>query len=291
MGDIAAGLSVSVIKNALYKVLKLKDISELGDNIVVQGGAFRNPSIQRALELHTGKKVICSDIPEQMGAYGAAIFALEKSKLNNDTSFKGLDYINVADNYKTKNIQCKGCENNCKITKFTFWDENDFFSGNKCEKFIFNKGEDFERGENLFDYKYEQLFNRETKSNANPIKTIGIPRVLGIYESFPFWNTLFNECGFNVELSDVSTMDLFEKGLGTVMSDSICFPAKIVHGHIFSLAEKNIDRIFYPMVIYEQNEFEESDNSYNCPLVSSYADVIRSSINPENNLNIPFDQP
>jgi predicted CoA-substrate-specific enzyme activase len=291
VGDIAAGLSVSVIKNALYKVLKLKDISELGDNIVVQGGAFRNPSIQRALELHTGKKVICSDIPEQMGAYGAAIFALEKSKLNSQTSFKGLDNLDVAENYSTKNIECKGCENNCKITRFTFWDENNFFSGNKCENFFFNKGEDFERGENLFDYKYEQLFNRETKSNINPIKTIGIPRVLGIYESFPFWNTLFNECGLNVELSDASTMELFEKGLGTVMSDSICFPAKIVHGHIFNLAEKNIDRIFFPMVIYEQNEFEESDNSYNCPLVSSYADVIKSSINPAKNLNIPFDQP
>jgi len=292
VGDIAAGLSVSVIKNALYKVLKLKDISELGENIVVQGGAFRNPSIQRALELHTSKKVICSDIPEQMGAYGAAIFALEKSKLNgNITNFKGFEQLDTADEYKTKNIQCKGCENNCRITKFTFWNENDFFSGNKCEKYFFNKGADYQRGLNLFDYKFEQLFNRQTKSNAKPIQTIGIPRVLNIFENFPFWNTLFNECGINVELSDASTMDLLERGLGTVMSDSICFPAKIVHGHIFNLADKEIDRIFYPMVIYEQNEFAESDNSFNCPLVSSYADVIKSSINPEKSFNIPFDQP
>ena len=192
---------------------------------------------------------------------------------------------------KNKDIQCKGCENNCRITKFTFWNENDFFSGNKCEKFFFNKGEDFERGENLFDYKYDLLFNRVTNANSNPLLTIGIPRALNIYENFPFWNTFFNECGINVELSNASTMDLFEKGLGTVMSDSICFPAKIVHGHIFNLAEKNVDRIFYPMIIYEKNEFEESDNSYNCPLVSSYADVIKSSINPEKNFNIPFDQP
>jgi predicted CoA-substrate-specific enzyme activase len=292
VGDIAAGLSVSVIKNALYKVLKLKDISDLGDNIVVQGGAFRNPSIQRALELHTGKKVICSDIPEQMGAYGAAIFALEKSQVHgNDTSFSGLDEIDIVDNYKTKDLQCKGCENNCRISKFTFWNDNDFYSGNKCEKYFFNKGEGTERGENLFDYKYELLFNRETKTNTNPVFTIGIPRVLNTYENFPFWNTFFNECGINVVLSDSSTIDLFEKGLGTVMSDSICFPAKIVHGHIFNLAEKEIDRFFYPMVIYEQNDFEESDNSYNCPLVSSYADVIKSSINPEKNFNIPFDQP
>lgn len=292
VGDIAAGLSVSVIKNALYKVLKLKDIGELGENIVVQGGAFRNPSIQRALEIHTGKKVICSDIPEQMGAYGAAIFALEKYLVaNGTTSFPGLDKLELADEYKTKNIQCKGCENNCRITKFTFWNENDFFSGNKCEKHFFNKGNDQQKGFNLFDFKYNLLFNRETKTNEQPILTLGIPRTLNIFENFPFWNTFFNECGINVELSDASTMELFETGLGTVMSDSICFPAKIVHGHIFNLKQKNIDRIFYPMVIYEQNEFLGSDNSFNCPLVSSYADVIKSSINPAKSFNIPFDHP
>lgn len=292
VGDIAAGLSVSVIKNALYKVLKLKDIQELGEHIVVQGGAFRNPSIQRALEMHTGKKVICSDIPEQMGAYGAAIYALEKRKLSNEeTSFIGIDNLDLVDDYKTKNIQCKGCENNCRITKFTFWDKNDFFSGNKCEKFFFNKGDDYKKGINIVDIKYDLLFSRETKTNKNPLFTIGLPRVLNIYENFPFWNTFFNSCGINVELSDASTMDLFEQGLGTVMSDSICFPAKIVHGHIANLKDKNIDRIFYPMIIYEKNEFAESDESFNCPLVSSYADVIKSSINPAKNYNIPFDQP
>jgi len=292
VGDIAAGLSVSVIKNALYKVLKLKDITELGDNIVVQGGAFRNPSILRALEMHTGKKVICSDMPEQMGAYGAAIYACEMSKKNGSaTKFRGLENIESIDNYSTKNLQCKGCENNCQITKFTFWNENDFFSGNKCEKIFFNKGVEENKGFNLFDYKYNLLFNRETKTNNPPILTLGIPRVLNMFENFPFWNTLFNECGINVELSDASTVQLFEKGLGTVMSDSICFPAKMVHGHIFNLATKKIDRIFYPMVIYEQNQFESTDNSFNCPLVSSYADVIKSSINPEKNFKIPFDQP
>ena len=292
IGDIAAGLSVSVIKNALYKVLKLKDISELGDNIVVQGGAFRNPSILRALEIHTGKKVICSDMPEQMGAYGAAIFACEMSQQNgHQTKFLGLENLESIDKYSTKNIQCKGCENNCQITKFTFWNENDFFSGNKCEKNFFNKGAEVNKGFNLFDYKYNLLFDRETKSNLKPILTIGIPRVLNMFENFPFWNTLFNACGINVELSDASTVDLFENGLGSVMSDSICFPAKIVHGHIFNLATKKIDRIFYPMVIYEQNEFLNTDNSFNCPLVSNYADVIKSSINPEKNFKIPFDQP
>lgn len=291
-GDIAAGLSISVIKNALYKVLKLKDISDLGDHVVVQGGAFKNPSIQKALEAHIGKKVICSDMPEQMGAYGAAIYALEMYELNSSKSkFPGLENIESFNSYATKDIQCKGCENNCKISKFTFENGNEFFSGNKCEKIYYNKGSEKTKGYNLFDYKNKILINRPTKTNQNPKLTIGIPRVLNMYENFPFWNTLFNTCGINIEISDASTMSLYEKGLGTVMSDSICFPAKIVHGHIYNLSEKKIDRIFYPMVLFEQNEFEESDNSYNCPLVSNYADVIKSSINPEKNFRIPFDNP
>jgi predicted CoA-substrate-specific enzyme activase len=292
VGEIAAGLSISVIKNALYKVLKLKDISELGNHIVVQGGAFRNPSIHKALEEHTGKRVICSDMPEQMGAYGAAIYALEKSRIDNsDSKFPGFDNLKSINEYTTKNIQCRGCENNCRISKFTFWNENDFFSGNKCEKFFFNKGSEKVKGYNLFDFKNNLLVERPTKTNAFPKLTLGIPRVLNFYENFPFWNTLFNGCGINVELSDASTMPLYEKGLGTVMSDSICFPAKVVHGHIYNLVEKKVDRIFYPMVLFEQNEFNETDNSYNCPLVSNYADVIKSSINPEKNFKIPIDTP
>jgi len=292
VADIAAGLSISVIKNALYKVLKITDVNVLGDHIVVQGGAFRNPSIQRALELHVGKKVICSDMPEQMGAYGAAIYALEKSRVDKSKSgFPGFDNLESINEFTTKSIQCRGCENNCRISKFNFWNENDFFSGNKCEKFFFNKGSEQVKGANLFNFKNNLLIERPTKTNAFPVFTIGIPRVLNMFENFPFWNTLFNGCGINVELSDASTMSLYEKGLGTVMSDSICFPAKMVHGHIYNLLEKNVDRIFYPMVLFEQNEFCETDNSYNCPLVSNYADVIKSSINPEKNFNVKFDAP
>jgi predicted CoA-substrate-specific enzyme activase len=292
VGDIAAGLSISVIKNALYKVLKIKDISELGDRIVVQGGAFRNPSIQKALEVHAGKKVICSDMPEQMGAYGAAIFALEKNLVDpSESKFPGFDKLESVNGYTTKNIQCKGCENICRISKFTFWNENEFYSGNKCEKHFFNKGSEQNKGFNLVDFKNQLLIDRPAKTNQNPKLTLGIPRILNIYESFPFWNTLFNGCGINIELSDSSTVNLYEKGLGTVMSDSICFPAKMVHGHIYNLLEKKVDRIFYPMVLYEQFEFSETDNSFNCPLVSNYADVIKSSINPERNFKIPIDSP
>jgi predicted CoA-substrate-specific enzyme activase len=292
VGDIAAGLSISVIKNALYKVLKLKDISELGDHIVVQGGAFRNPSIHKALEMHTGKKVICSDMPEQMGAYGAAIYALEKYFAKPvETKFSGFENLEAINDYISKNTQCKGCENNCRISKFTFSNHNDFFSGNKCEKYFFNTGSQVHKGYNLFSFKNNLLVDRPTRTNAIPLLTIGIPRVLNMFENFPFWNTLFNECGINVELSDPSTMAIFEKGLGTVMSDSICFPAKMVHGHIYNLIDKKVDRIFYPLVLFEHNEFEESDNSFNCPLVSSYSDVIKSSINPMGNHQIPLDTP
>jgi len=313
--DIAAGLSISVIKNALFKVLKLKNISEIGDHIVVQGGAFRNPSIHKALEQMTDKKVICSDIPEQMGAYGAAIFALEKSLTEKkQTLFKGLDKLESLIDYNAKEIQCKGCENNCNISKFTFSNKNVFFSGNKCEKHFFNKGNNVAKGKNLFDYKYKLLFNRENQSAAgsgqsavgssqfpvlsnlqpatrNPQPIIGIPRVLNIYENYPFWHALFTSCGIKFELSDSSTVALYEKGLGSVMSDSICFPAKNVHGHINNLIGKKVDRIFFPMAIYEKNEFPESDNTFNCPLVSSYADVVKSSMNPEKKYNIPVDSP
>ena len=329
--DIAAGLSISVIKNALFKVLKLKNISEIGDHIVVQGGAFRNPSIHKALEQMTDKKVICSDIPEQMGAYGAAIFAFEKSLTDKkQTVFKGLNRLESLTDNSTKEIQCKGCENNCNISKFTFSNQNVFFSGNKCEKYFFNKGSNTEKGINLFDYKYKLLFERKfnnytgklngsklnrtnflkpetrnqklirTKKSINNNQhshifstniTIGIPRVLNIYENYPFWDAFFSSCGIKHKLSDPSTVSLYEKGLGSVMSDSICFPAKNVHGHINNLVEKNVDRIFFPMAIYAKNDFPESDNTFNCPLVSSYADVVKSSMNPEKKFNIPVDSP
>ena len=293
--DIAAGLSISVIKNALYKVLKLKNVEDIGNHIVVQGGAFRNPSVHKALEQMTDKKVICSDIPEQMGAFGAAIFALEKNFIDKKpTIFKGLENLDDLLDYQTKEIQCKGCENNCNISKFTFTNDNVFFSGNKCEKYFFNKGSHKEKGTNLFDFKYKLLFEKspvKEQKSPPPLPVIGIPRVLNMFENYPFWQKLFADCGIKHELSDPSTVAQFEKGLGSVMSDSICFPAKNVHGHIINLIEKKVDRIFFPMAIYEKNEFPESDNTFNCPIVSSYADVVRSSMNPEKKHGIPIDSP
>lgn len=290
--EISAGLSYSVIKNCLFKVLKLNNMSELGDHIVLQGGTFKNPALVRALEKLSGKTVMYSDIPELMGAYGAALIARQAYRQESKNStFIGLSNLDVVNNYTTKQVHCKGCENNCVITRFNFGKQRTFFSGNKCEKFFTSRGEKTESGINLFQYKQDLLFNRCQAQVENPRFTVGIPRVLNMFENFPFWHTLFTSCGIEVALSSPSTMNLAEKGLGTVMSDSICFPAKLVHGHILELVERKVDRIFYPMVIYEKRESDNENNTFNCPIVSSYPEVIDSAVNPAQCYQIPLDKP
>jgi len=293
IAEISAGLSYSVIKNCLFKVLKLHNMADLGDNIVLQGGTFKNPSIVRALELLTERKVNYSNIPELMGAYGASLISRQAYEANKEetTSFVGLANLEQVNNFKTRQVFCKGCENNCTITRFTFTNKKTFFSGNKCEKFFISKGEKIDAGFNLFEYKYNLLFQEDPAPPLKPKFTIGVPKILSLYENFPFWNRLFNACGIKVVLSASSTMALNEKGMGMVMSDSICFPAKLAHGHIVDLAEKKVDRIFYPTVIYEKSEFEDSVNSFNCPIVGSYGEVIESSTNPAKKYGIPFDKP
>ena len=291
--EISAGLSYSVIKNCLFKVLKMSNMSLMGDHIVLQGGTFKNPSIVRALEILSGKKVKYSDIPELMGAFGAALIAHKEyqKKPAANAKFIGLSNLESIKNYKTKQIHCNGCENNCAITIFTFPNKKTFYSGNKCTKFYSEKEETTIKGFNFPQFKNELLFNRNRSGHKNPKLTIGIPRCLNIYDNFPFWHTLFTQCNINVTLSSPSTMSLSEKGMGTIMSDNICFPAKLAHGHIFDLAEQKVDRIFYPVVVYTEKEFQDAVNSFNCPIVSSYADVIESAINPEKKFNIPLDKP
>ncbi len=292
--DIAAGLAYSVIKNSLFKVLKLKSVDELGERIVVHGGTFKNPAIHRALEVLTGRKVDICSIPELMGAVGAAITAQRLYLRNrNITQFIGLDKLETVAQYTSQPLRCKGCDNNCAITKFVFHNNEVFYSGNKCEKIFANKGNTSERGTNLYEVKNKLFFDRNVKPLIKIKKNIriGIPRALGIYENYPFWNTLFKCCGLEVVLSPVSTMDIYLKSMGTVMSDSICFPAKLMHGHIFQLIDQKVDRIFYPMIVFEQKEFEKAQNTYNCPIVSGYGDVIRSAIDPASKYNIPIDSP
>ncbi|MCD4743278.1 MAG: acyl-CoA dehydratase activase, partial [Desulfobacteraceae bacterium] len=253
--EISAGLSYSVIKNCLFKVLKLNDMSDMGDHIVLQGGTFKNPSIVRALEILSGKDVKYTDIPELMGAFGTALIAHKDYKNNpaHKTTFTDLSKLAQVEKYKTKQIHCKGCENTCAITIFTFPNEKKFYSGNKCTKFHSAQKEKTQKGFNFPKFKNELLFNRAMAVHKKPILTLGIPRCLNLYENFPFWHTLFTQCGINVKLSSQSTMKLSEKGMGTIMSDSICFPAKLAHGHIYDLAEQKVDRIFYPIVMYERN--------------------------------------
>lgn len=290
--EISAGLAYSVIKNCLFKVLKLTSMDELGDHVVLQGGTFKNPSVIRAMELLSGKDVKCTDIPELMGAYGAALIARQEYEtVHRASSFIGLDMLDSVQNYKTRQVLCKGCENLCSVTRFTFDNKASFFSGNKCEKFFTNRGEVKKQGNNLFEYKQQLLFERDESALEKPVFTIGIPRTLGIYESYPFWSTFFRACDIEVKLSSQSTMKLYEKGLGTVMSDSICFPAKLTHGHIVDLFEKQVDRVFYPLTFYELKEFEDSLNSFNCPIVSSYGEVIESAMSPDSKHGIPLDKP
>ncbi|QEN05493.1 CoA activase [Thiospirochaeta perfilievii] len=289
-GDIAAGLAISVVKNAFNKVLKLTDYSLLGDNIVVQGGTFKNPAVLRSLEKQVGKEVVRPDISELMGAYGSALVAKKKFyEEKSTTTFIGFDNLEKALDYNRKSSVCRGCENLCTVTTLTYQGKKSFFTGNKCEKIFSNQLKGSYKGENLHEIKKRLLFDRKLEPEGEPLLNIGIPRVLNMWEDFPFWSTLFVESGIKVTLSPPSTMPLAEKGYGTVMSENICFPAKIVNGHIYELIEEKVDRIFYPMVRYNRTENETSQNNYNCPVVTGYPEVIQSSVKPEEKFGIPFD--
>lgn len=290
--DLSAGLAYSVIKNCLNKVLKIKNYSTIGDNIVVQGGTFRNKAVFRSLELLSGKKIVVSDKPEMMGAYGVALYAASKAKTDKDrqSGFVGFDNLEAIKQYTTKISMCKGCTNNCHITVYTFPNGRVCYSGNKCEKTFTNNQISQEKGQNIFEYKKRLLFTtNQTSQTGKP--TIGIPRILNMYENFPFWNALFTNCGFQVVLSDESSNQIYKKGNGSIMSDNICFPAKLSHGHIVNLIEKKVDRIFSPLVVYEQKQFESTSNSYNCPIVTGYSEVLKSTSTLLDAAGIPFDSP
>ncbi len=223
--------------------------------------------------------------------YSRQNFDIEHKRLDMAQSGLQLDRIDELSAYDSKQLRCKGCENLCVVTKFIFQNGNSYYSGNKCEKVFSNKGKSSTQGANLYQYKNELLSKYASVALDNPKHVIGIPRVLNIFENLPFWSTLLTECGIGVVLSSPSTTKVYEKGLGTIMSDSICFPAKLVHGHIYDLAELKVQRIFFPIVIYERFEAKDAVNAYNCPIVSSYAEVVRSSINPEARWGIPLDSP
>ena len=294
VGDISAGLSYSVIKNAIQKVMKIRDTKKLGSHIVVQGGTFYNEAVLRAFELIVGRNVIRPDIAGLMGAYGMALLACEQYEANMDMEYKStistVEQINKLD-IKVSHTRCNGCENHCQLTINKFSNGKRHISGNRCEK-----GEGVITGNqelpNLAKYKFERTFGYTPLDEKDaPRGTIGIPRVLNMYEDYPFWFTLLTNLGFRVIISEKSTRKTYEKGMESMPSESVCYPAKLSHGHIVSLIEKGVKTIFYPCMPYSRKEFADANNRYNCPIVISYAEVIKNNVEELRTNNIKFMNP
>ena len=280
--DIAAGLAYSVIKNALYKVLKVKDPKDLGDHIVVQGGTFYNEAVLRAFEKLMGVEVIRPDVSGLMGAYGMALLASEAAEeLQNQHStlldMAGLKSLQVS----TSMRNCGLCSNNCMLTINAFSDGRTYVTGNRCDRGAGDMIQEKHKSvPNMVDAKLRRYFDYFLKKNIPEFEgklRIGIPRVLNIYEDFPFWFTFFHQLGCEVVLSNYTTKDQYNKAIDTIPSDTACYPAKAVHGHIRDLAEAQVDLIWYPCIQHGPKEFSR-DNNYHCPMVISYPELIRNNM-------------
>ncbi|PJM73715.1 activase [Bifidobacterium primatium] len=279
--NIAAGLCYSVVRNALYKVIKLRDAGELGDTVVVQGGTFLNDAVLRAFELLTEREVTRPNIAGLMGAYGAALTARmhyndddEPGKRSSILTGEALDNLSMT----SERDVCKLCQNHCKLTITTFADGSRYVTGNRCERGGDRNKQRSDRP-NLYEYKYKRCFSYRRLTDKKATRgEIGIPRVLNMYENYPFWFTLLTKLGFKVMISGRSNHELFETGIDSIASENICYPAKLVHGHIKWLLKKNIKTIFYPCVSYEENLVENTDNHYNCPVVANYPVVIGANM-------------
>ena len=289
VADISAGIALSVIKNALFKVIQVKDVAELGNNIVVQGGTFYNDAVLRSMELLLHKNVIRPDISGLMGAYGIALLAIERNQ-EQSTILSKEEFLNF--HIETKTYRCHGCGNNCLITTQIFPDGSRYSTGNRCEKGIGKQKLTKDATFNIYQYKYHRLFEHYQPLKNAPKGRIGIPRVLNMYEDFPFWFTFFTTLGYEVVLSGKSSAKLYYKGMSTIPSDSLCYPGKLVHGHIMDLIEKGISTIFYPCIPYNiKDSLHSSDNNYNCPIVASYAENIRANMDILRQKNITFLEP
>ena len=289
VADISAGLAYSVIKNALYKVIKVSDAKELGNHIVVQGGTFYNDAVLRSFERIADCQAIRPDIAGIMGAFGAALIARERYE-GKETSMLPIEKINTLQ-YSTKMANCKGCTNNCRLTINRFSGGRQYISGNRCERGI-GKEKNANHIPNLFEYKMKKLFGYTplTEDEA-PRGKVGIPRVLNMYENYPLWFTFFTKLGYQVVLSPVSTRKIYELGIESIPSESECYPAKLAHGHISWLLKQGVKFIFYPCIPYERNEDPGAVNHYNCPIVTSYAENIKNNVDELNNPEIRFMNP
>ena len=277
VSDISAGLAYSVIKNALFKVIKVSDATELGNHIVVQGGTFYNNAVLRSFEKIAHCEAIRPDIAGIMGAFGAALIARERYVDCEGTTMLSIEDIEAME-YSTTMTKCKGCTNNCRLTINHFSGGRKFITGNRCERGL-GKEKSANKLPNLFDYKLKRYFDYTPLSEEEARRgTIGIPRVLNLYENYPFWFTFFNQLGFRVVLSPVSTRKIYELGIESIPSESECYPAKLAHGHVQWLINQGIKTIFYPSIPYERQEFAEANNHYNCPIVTSYPENIKNNI-------------
>lgn len=276
VSDISAGLAYSVIKNALFKVIKLADARELGRHIVVQGGTFYNKAVLRAFERIAGVEAVCPDISGLMGAFGAALIARDRY-CGQPTAMLDFDQI-AALTFTTKTARCGGCENNCLLTVSTFSDGGRYISGNRCEKRVKNAGA-AQPGANMMAYKRQRLFDYPAlEENEAKRGVIGIPRVLNLYENYPYWATFFRQLGFRVVVSPFSTRAIYEMGMESIPSESECYPAKLAHGHVEWLAQHGVTTIFHPCVFYEYQETPDAQNHYNCPMVVSYPENLKNNV-------------
>ena len=290
VSDISAGLSYSVIKNALYKVIKIRNFDELGKNIIVQGGTFYNDGILRSFEKITGINVVRPEIAGLMGAYGAALISKENHKENEISTIITRDKINDF-TIETSCERCGICGNNCLLTINKFSKTEKYITGNRCERPL---GEIAKKKNvpNLYKYKLKRIFSYKPLSKEEAIRgEIGIPRVLNMYENYPFWFTFLTKLKFKVVLSPISNKGIFKLGIETIPSESACYPAKISHGHIMYLINKGLKIIFYPCVPYEYKEDSGANNHYNCPMVTSYPDVIKNNIDDLKEKNIKYLSP
>ncbi len=275
--DISAGLAVSVVKNALYKVIRAHNVTEeYGDQILVQGGTFKNDAVLRAFEKETGVQVTRPNIAGLMGAYGAALLAKEASNPDNHSTVLSQHALKTF-TYHAKGAICNKCENKCPLTVNLFGDGKTYISGNRCEKGAGIKIS-YDEVPNLYLYKYDKLMGYQPKDNKDYKLSVGLPMVMNMYENLPFWQPFFDHLGIKTILSDRSTKKLYERGQDSVPSDTICYPAKLVHGHIESLMAKNPDIVFYPNMPYNMLEKTHGDNHYNCPVVAHYPEVIDANM-------------
>ena len=290
VADISAGLAYSVIKNALLKVIKLTDPKDLGKKVVVQGGTFYNDAVLRSFERISGCTAVRPDIAGIMGAFGAALIARDHYTGQESTMLSIEDINNLR--FETSMTRCKGCTNHCLLTINRFTGGRQFISGNRCERGI-GKQKNEKNVPNLFEYKNKRLFSHYVSlSEKDAVRgVVGIPRVLNMYENYPFWFTFFTKLGYRVILSPESSRKIYELGIESIPSESECYPAKLAHGHVSWLIQQKIDYIFYPCVPYERTEVKDANNHYNCPIVTSYGENIKNNIEELRNPSIKYQNP